>query len=153
MTNYIEEMCKCAGIILVRKQKGEYEYVLVETRQKKFNYSFPKGKREGNESIQETAKREVYEETGLKDTDYKLVPDLYYIEYLRNSSSGVSNPHIVYYVAFVEDESVEFCPIDTKEVVSCKWFRMNDTSSMTSNLTFQRRKIVDKSLVYLKFLE
>ncbi len=52
------------GAIVYTRQEGKYLFVLVQERSG--SYSFPKGHMEGNETEMETARREVFEETGLK---------------------------------------------------------------------------------------
>lgn len=60
---------KSCGAIIYRVNKGEIEYLLVQ--QKSYNWGFPKGHVEKKETEEETALREIKEETGL---DVKLHP-------------------------------------------------------------------------------
>lgn len=141
-----EKLLRCGGIILLNSNFTEPSIVLVETRQKRFNLSFPKGKREVGEDILTTAKREMLEETGISSDKYEFVHDLYYIEYLF--SNFLSKPHIIYFVARVkENVEIDFIPQDTKEIVSASWFSikniLND-DNVKSKLTNQRRQIVIK---------
>ena len=53
----------CGGVVFTR-HGGQIRYVLVEEASGKF--SFPKGHMEGNETEIETARREIFEETGLR---------------------------------------------------------------------------------------
>src|ERR1035437_4729480 len=54
-----------AGAIVSRENKGTREFLLVY-RHLQDDYSFPKGRVEKNETAEETAIREVEEETGYK---------------------------------------------------------------------------------------
>jgi 8-oxo-dGTP pyrophosphatase MutT (NUDIX family) len=138
-----ENLCKCAGIILLKKNQDDtYSFVLVETRQKRFRYSFPKGKREVGEDTMTAAIRETFEETGLTGEFYKIIPNLYYFEYLNNGS--FSKPHICYYVAILNDNFKEFAPIDQKEIVSCDLFTLDSIKNMITDFTYQRRVIASK---------
>ena len=53
----------CGGVVFTR-HGGQIRYVLVEEASGKF--SFPKGHMEGDETEIETARREIFEETGLR---------------------------------------------------------------------------------------
>lgn len=152
---YQEDVFKCAGIIIYRRvitdKNASFEFLLVETRRKKFKYSFPKGKREHNETVLQTAKRETQEETGLLDTDYKLHPDVYFIEYLKGSSTGLyDKPHIYYYVAEIKDHDHFLKPVNDKEIFSCTWFNLTDIKNMTTDFTYQRRCIIYKVLEFIE---
>jgi len=57
---------KSAGAVIFHRQpNGKIEYLLLEHR--KGFFAFPKGLVEENETPEETAKREVKEETGIED--------------------------------------------------------------------------------------
>ena len=60
----------CCGIIVLDGSKT----ILVRTP--RGNYSYPKGKKEKDETNMETAFRELEEETGLLSTDVELYPDI-----------------------------------------------------------------------------
>ena len=57
---------RSCGAIVFTRQNGQILYVIVE--ENTGTYSFPKGHMEGNETEMETARREVFEETGLQPT-------------------------------------------------------------------------------------
>lgn len=57
----LEHSC---GAVLFTKENGRIEYLLVETNSG--HISFPKGHMEAGETKKETAKREIFEETGLR---------------------------------------------------------------------------------------
>ncbi len=54
-------------------QGNEIEFLLLQNTLKKTYWEFPKGKIEDKEDIQATVKREIEEETGLKN--FKIIPD------------------------------------------------------------------------------
>ena len=54
-----------SGAVVYRKNNGEIEYLLLESQNKGHFWGFPKGHVEGNETLEETAKREIKEETQL----------------------------------------------------------------------------------------
>ncbi len=55
------------GIVYRRNKKGDVEILLIQDA--KDRWTIPKGHIEEGETAQETAKREIAEEAGLKDTD------------------------------------------------------------------------------------
>jgi 8-oxo-dGTP diphosphatase len=59
-----EELVRAGGGVVVRPGETGTEVLLVH-RPRYDDWSFPKGKRDGDESDEETARREVLEETGL----------------------------------------------------------------------------------------
>lgn len=56
-----------AGGVVVRNINNKTEICLIKFYLDKSKYTFPKGHPEGNESLEETALREVKEEVGLND--------------------------------------------------------------------------------------
>ena len=73
-----------AGAVIYRKcRDGELEYLIVQSVVN-YNWGFPKGHLENDENAEEAAKREVFEEVGLKpnfdfafkaQTEYQLTAD------------------------------------------------------------------------------
>ncbi len=59
-------MCleRSCGAVVFTRVNGEIRYVVVT--EKEGAHSYPKGHMEGNETEEETASREVYEEIGLR---------------------------------------------------------------------------------------
>jgi len=157
----IEENCNCAGVFIVKEtDDGEngtskspaadsimgsssmWSVLLVESKRKNYQYSFPKGKRNKGESTLEAAKRELYEETGLKEQDYDLYPEKWYIEYRADTGK----PHIVYYMAKIKNSNVVLNPIDKKEIVSAGWFTPDEIYTMRRSFYLQRRQIVTRAI-------
>ncbi len=61
-----------AGAVIYRMEDGRRLYLLLLHEFKTKYWEFPRGKIEGSETIQETAVREIEEETGI--TELKLIP-------------------------------------------------------------------------------
>lgn len=138
----IEENCNCAGVFIV-KDGGQIPHVLlVESKRKNYQYSFPKGKRNKGESTLDAAKRELYEETGLAEEDYEIFPEKWYVEH----RSDTGKPHIVYYMAHLKNYDAILNPIDTKEIISARWFTPEEIYAMRRSFYLQRRQITTRAL-------
>jgi len=66
---------KSAGVVIFRRKRGEIFYLLLHYpalshRAAEDYWDFPKGHVEEGETLEETARREVEEETGLKDMKF-----------------------------------------------------------------------------------
>lgn len=72
-----------SGGVVVAKESGK-KYLLLVSRPKKKDCSFPKGHQESGESAEEAAIREIKEETGVEVRDGEPLPDFKY--------SNVMNP-------------------------------------------------------------
>jgi 8-oxo-dGTP pyrophosphatase MutT (NUDIX family) len=138
----IEKNCNCAGIFLVKDSPDGLQVLLVESRRKQFQFSFPKGKRNKKEGTLEAAKRELREETGCIEDDYELVPGKLFIEYREDTKT----PHIVYYLARLTNKDVVLCPQDTKEIKSCAWYSPSEIYNMRRTFYLQRRQIVTRAI-------
>jgi 8-oxo-dGTP pyrophosphatase MutT (NUDIX family) len=141
----LELHCRCAGVFLT-KGDGVDEILLVETHRKKYQYSFPKGKRDKGEDTLSAAKRELLEETGIGEDSYEFISGKRYIEYRPDCDK----PHIVYYAARLKTNNVTLAPRDTKEIRSARWFTPTDIYTMRTELYLQRRQIVTKAVRELK---
>ena len=94
----IEKSC---GAVVFTKDDGAIRYVIIESKEGFFG--FPKGHIEGNETEEETALREIYEETGL---DVELI-DGFRTEdshpFTKNGETRIK--HVVYFLAEYSDQS------------------------------------------------
>ncbi|MEZ5245983.1 MAG: NUDIX hydrolase [Acidimicrobiales bacterium] len=100
-----------AGGIVLRENDGELE-VLVVHRPHRADWSFPKGKIDDGESLEQTAVREVEEETGYRCRRMDRLPIVRYVD-------GKDREKLVVYWT-MEVESGAFTPND--EVDTLGWF-------------------------------
>ena len=115
-----EDICKIvesAGGIVKNYKK---QIILVKTDNNKFWWGFPKGKIEKNESALITAKREIFEETGIKNI--QLIKKLN--QYERTAASG--DPVIIKINMFLfETNQIDISPID-KKIIQVVWVNKED---------------------------
>ena len=120
-----------AGGIIV----NEYKEVVI-VNQNHDSWSLPKGHVEDNETFLETAKREIYEETGLCDLEF--IKELGSYERYRISLDGNDDPNelkIIHMFLF-KAKKQKLIPIDPNNP-EAKWIKPNDVSNY---LTHQKDK-------------
>lgn len=90
----------CGAIVFTRRN-GQILYVIVQ--EQGGAYSFPKGHMEGDETEIETARREIFEETGLHP---EFLPGFrQQDEYALSEKPGTSK-RVTYFLAEFKDESL-----------------------------------------------
>lgn len=120
---------KKAGGIVFRKYSNAQDYdILLVHRPRYDDWTFPKGHCEKGESLEETALREVLEETGLSCT---IIQSLPLMSYITPKGKFMS---VAYF--FMEPQNDEQSPHD-KEVDVVKWFSCDDGMA---RLTYQSEK-------------
>ena len=133
-----------AGGVIYRQQRGEVEVALIRVRDR---WGLPKGQVEEGESLQDTALREVREETGL---DGKIVAKLDDITYWYTQKSDAGEAvrifKRVYFYLF------RFLKGDVSrhdhEVDEVRWFPMPEAQQQISYAT--ERKILIKASAFLE---
>ncbi|WP_242334626.1 MULTISPECIES: bis(5'-nucleosyl)-tetraphosphatase [Limosilactobacillus] len=108
-----------SGAVVYRKNNGEIEYLLLESQNKGHFWGFPKGHVEGNEALEETAKREIKEETQLVlpiDTSFHV-----YTEY--DLPNGNRKQMTLYTADLTQSEDIH---LQAEEIKNCGWFNYAD---------------------------
>ncbi|NCP17256.1 NUDIX hydrolase [Candidatus Kuenenbacteria bacterium CG_4_9_14_3_um_filter_39_14] len=95
---------KSCGIIPVLKQNNKIKFLLIQHQAG--HWAFPKGGVEQGETEAETAKRELREETGIKD--FKTLNDIYFTEKYSFEKDGKKYDKMVkYFLAWVRNSEVK----------------------------------------------
>lgn len=129
---------KSCGSVLYRTQ-NEFRILVIKQAQNG-NWSFPKGHVEANETEEETAKREVFEEVGIK---VDLIDG--FRETIRYNPRPNIEKDVVYFVA---DSKLQSVRLQKEEVADYKWLR---PAQAFKALTFKNDKdILKKALDFLK---
>lgn len=93
---------KSAGTIIFRKDKKVLYYLLL----RESYWGFPKGNIEKGEGLKETVKREVEEETGIKDIEF--IPDFKeQIDYFYKKERKTIYKTVIFFLAETKTEKVK----------------------------------------------
>ena len=108
-------------------------------------WGFPKGRRDGNESDLDCALREMKEETGLSETDVKIIHNL---EPLNETFFGSNHVHYChkYFIAYVPDgSSVRYTtenPHMRREIGNIGWFPINHALQKIRSDNVEKREVL-----------
>ncbi|PZD93952.1 NTP pyrophosphohydrolase [Paenibacillus sambharensis] len=104
-----------AGGVVYRKVGGRLQIQLIQDRYGKI--SLPKGKMEPGETVEETALREIAEETGLKG---RIVAPVDQIKYkYHNETKGMVNKEVHYYLVEAVGGKLQ---AQVEEIRGVDWF-------------------------------
>ena len=134
---------KSYGVIPIFKNKDGF-YILLVKNSKGGHWGLPKGTPEKDEKPIDTAKRELFEETGVKDIDIKTDPT-FQEEYDFEQNKIIYTKTITYYLGFV-NKMTESNELD--EIDELKWVKIDEAKN---TLTHQSAiDVVNKLTEYLK---
>jgi 8-oxo-dGTP pyrophosphatase MutT (NUDIX family) len=116
----VQKTATSAGAIILREVKGQLKIALAHHSRAANSWALPKGHVEDGESLQETALREVYEETGLSNV--QLIRYLGSILRESTKSNGdMIQKTIHFYLAYSFGQPKLPTPTDQK-FVEVDWF-------------------------------
>ncbi len=116
---------KSYGVIPIFKNKDGF-YILLVKNSKGGHWGLPKGTPEKGEEPIDTAKRELFEETGIKDIHIKK--DVTFEEkYDFEQNNIIYNKIVVYYPGFVS-EMTEGNQLD--EIDELKWVKIDEAGNI-----------------------
>jgi len=128
----IDAQVQAAGGIIVRSGKKGPKVLLVH-RERRNDWSFPKGKLDPGESFKQAARREVEEETGFSCTLHS--PRFATVNYIIGNGRG---KEVRYWLMTVD--SGEFEPNDEVDMIT--WVRLKNAAD---RLTYARdRKVLSE---------
>ena len=114
---------KSCGAIVYRKFHGNIELLLIKN-QNGGHWSFPKGHVEGTETEEETAVREIMEETGIQvalDTSFRHV--------ITYAPKKETTKDVIYFLA--RALTYDYTPQE-EEIAQIKWVEINHAISILS---------------------
>lgn len=116
-----------AGGVVIDARGADSPVVLLVHRPKYDDWSFPKGKLDEGETIEQTALREVKEETGL---DCRITKKLPPVRYSYQNRSGRNRPKVVHY--FLMEPSAGDITVNIHEIDAARWYKIADASDALS---------------------
>jgi len=134
-----------AGIIIFRKTRDGLKFLLMY--QGRGYWNFPKGKIEKEERSWQTALREVQEETGLKESELKLVGNFKTFErfFYRRGREKIFKV-VILYLAQTEQKQVQ---VLSREHSGYGWFQPAEAKKMLAKHP-DSVKIVQKAYNFLR---
>lgn len=136
---------KSFGMIPVfKKSEGGFLFCVIERQG--VDWSIPKGKPNAGESEEETARRELQEETGI--TEIELVPDIAFHQKFDFEHEGIKyHKTVKYFLAFVSNINTKIPEEFKKEVSDIKWLPFEEAKAIIS---YDNAKVIlDQAWDYL----
>lgn len=118
---------KSCGIVPFREVDGEIVYLVISSAvTKREHWEFPKGGVEEGERELDTALRELWEETGVKDV--RVLPGYREpIRYIYRRPEGLVSKQVVYFIGKVGDPSVTLREVEAKDY---RWADYEETRKL-----------------------
>jgi len=136
------------GIVIFKLEKDKIFFLMI--KHATGHWAFPKGHSESGETEIQTAKRELFEETGIEDIyfpDENILLEEYYS--FNNPDIGIINKKVKYFIAKCLSGDVK---IDEKEIIDYRWC---DIENAVELVTFGgAKKIINEAnnIIREKFL-
>ncbi|WP_165423674.1 NUDIX hydrolase [Ktedonosporobacter rubrisoli] len=131
-----------AGAIILREVEGKLKIALAQHQKSPDDWALPKGHVEPGETIEQTARREVYEETGL--SNIQLIKYLGLVTRQSVRDTGVIQlKKIHYYLAYSPIGHSEELPTDAK-FKGVAWFTPEEILALVphkEDLTFLKEQL------------
>ena len=108
-----------AGGVVVRVIEGVHHALVIRDPYRK--WGLPKGHAEEGETTEETALREVFEETGL--TDLTLGEELVTIDWIFRAEGRRIHKYTTFFLMY--SESGDPTPAHDEGITACEWIRLD----------------------------
>ena len=132
---------KSAGAVIFQKEKGNIYYLILQYSPD--YWGFPKGRIEKGEELKESARREIEEETGIKDIKF-INGFKETIEYFFKRKGKAFFKTAIYFLAETEKREVKL----SSEHIDFRWLPQKEA---LEQLTFKNSKgILEKANEFLK---
>ena len=110
-----------AGGVVIDTKSADSPLVLLVHRPKYDDWSFPKGKLDAGETIQQAAIREVKEETGI---ECQIIQNLSPVRYSYQNRGGRDRPKVVHY--FLMEPVAGRISVNIHEIDAAQWYKASD---------------------------
>jgi 8-oxo-dGTP pyrophosphatase MutT (NUDIX family) len=133
-----------AGGVVFKKEGKQIKILMIEDRYHRV--TIPKGKQESGETLEETALREIEEETGIQGEIVKPLTKVHYT--YTDPNRGQIDKEVMYYL--VEATGGEVKP-QLEEINKVFWLDLNDLWSVQEEKGYQNNnQVFQKVTTYLQ---
>jgi 8-oxo-dGTP pyrophosphatase MutT (NUDIX family) len=144
--NFKKEYQKVAGFIVFRRTEEGIKFLLLYKGGTYWN--FPKGHFESGETGLETALRETYEETGLKKSDLKIIPEFRaYEKFSFPFGNQIIYKNLILYLAETNKEEIKIAP---REHFGFGWFLYRDAIKIIGKKYSGVKKVLKQAENFIK---
>jgi len=144
--NLKKEYQKVAGFVIFRRTEEGIKFLLLYKGGTYWN--FPKGHFESGETGLETALRETYEETGLKKSDLKIIPEFRaYEKFSFPSGNQMIYKNLILYLAETNKEEIKIAP---REHFGFGWFLYRDAVKIIGKKYSGVKKVLKQAENFIK---
>jgi len=121
----------CGAVVYKMAREGAPVFLLVNSKRSGM-WGFPKGHVEKGENELETAKREIFEETGIRNIKFVenfRQEDVYAVVGSPSSAGTCSavEKHSVYFLALALEEALDF---DRDEILELRWVDLEEALNL-----------------------
>ncbi len=120
------------GAIICKIKNDSLLFLLINSKRNGI-WGFPKGHIENGESETETARREIFEETGIKNIEFIenfRQEDVYIIDGAASRTDERQvEKHSIYFLASALEDTLDF---DKNEILELKWTAINQAQDLLS---------------------
>ena len=120
---------RSAGIIVFRRDGAECLFLLILSKlTKRPLWEFPKGGVDKGETVMQAALRELFEETGIQETEVKLVPEFERTEDYRFTAGGTQRRSLIHkqVTYFLAETTKAEIVLSAKESSEFAWLALPD---------------------------
>ncbi len=132
---------RSAGVVIFRKEGKVLKFLLLHYKFKSVYWDFPKGHIEQGETELQAAKREVYEETGIRELNFLLGFRTESRYFFRNNNQLVEKT-VVYFLAQTTQKEVKI----SYEHIGYGWFSYEEAMKL---LKPESQKVLKKAMEFL----
>ncbi|MCX8030108.1 MAG: NUDIX hydrolase [Thermodesulfovibrionales bacterium] len=136
------QFLKSSGGVIYRSKDKIIEIALIAIKNKKI-WTIPKGLIDKGETAEETAIREIAEETGLKGEVIKFIGEKSYWFYIKEGNVKCKKTVSYYLLKYIYGELKK----QTEEVDEAKWFPLEEAINLVTYRTDQEILMKAKELL------
>jgi len=131
---------KSAGAVVFRKENG-IKFLLLRYKFKSEYWDFPRGNIEKGEKAEDTAKREIEEETGIKDLKF-LKNFKQKVKWFYRRENKLISKEVIYFLAQTDEKEVRI----SEENVGYEWLSYEEA---LSKLKPTSQKVLKEAMKFL----